>query len=135
MSYLLGASLQRALYAALIADPELAERVGERVYDDFPEKVPPETFVLIGEETVEPWSTASDEGAIHVLRLGVVGSRRGVSSLKETAARACAVALGPLNLEGGRVAYSTFLGATTQGAGADGLRRVDIRVRVAVEFE
>lgn len=135
MSYLLGAPLQRALYAALIADPDLTERVGERVYDELPEHALSGPFVLIGEETVEPWGAATEDGAIHVLRLGVIGAGRGFSTLKETAARVCSVALGPLNVEGGRIAYSTFLGATTQGKGADGLRRIDMRVRVAVEFE
>jgi hypothetical protein len=136
MTYAFSWHLQRAVFAALSADPALREVAGGRVYDEPPHgaELGPGTgpYVLIGEERVEPWSTAPDRGAIHELRATVVAAPGGFGAAKQAAAAVSDRLLGALPLARGRVVNSGFLGGRALRAG-DGRRRIELRFRIVVE--
>jgi hypothetical protein len=63
--------LQRAIYAALVADTALTALLGgAHVYDDVPRgaALP---YVTLGPSTVRDWSTGSEEGSEHFVSLNV----------------------------------------------------------------
>lgn len=64
-------SLQKAVFAALSADATLSGLIGAgRIHDDAPQQtVFP--YLTLGQSTARDWSTATDEGAEHVLTLHV----------------------------------------------------------------
>jgi hypothetical protein len=67
-----GWPLQKAIFAALAADPTLALLIGDppRIYDDTPgEAVLP--YVQIGDGTEADWGTATERGAEHQLTIHV----------------------------------------------------------------
>lgn len=133
MSYAFAWPLQQALYAALTADPAVQALAGGRVLDAAPhaDEAGLSAHVLIGEETVEPWSTATDDGAAHVVTLSVAGPEQGFGALKRLAGAVSAAALGPLAPSRGRIVDARFLGAKAQRTA--GWRRVDLRFRYLIE--
>ncbi len=137
MTYAFSWPLQQALFAALTADPEIAALAGGRVWDEAgmpgPAGAGDGPWVLIGDETVVPWSTATEIGAEHVLRIDVVGPAPGFAALKRVAAAVCAVATGPLALARGRIAGAGFLGGRTLREDKGRLRRIALRFRIVVE--
>jgi Protein of unknown function (DUF3168) len=63
--------LQKAVHAALSANPALTGLLGgSRVYDDVPRGVE-FPYVTLGESTVRDWSTGSEDGQEHVLSITV----------------------------------------------------------------
>jgi hypothetical protein len=136
MTYAFSWALQRAVFTALAADPSLRAIAAGRVYDEPPhgadlgaETAP---YVLIGEERVEPWSTATDRGAAHAIRVTVVAEPGGFGAAKRAAGAVCDRLLGALPLERGRVVNASFLGGRALREG-DGRRRIDLRFRIVVE--
>lgn len=129
--------LQRALHAALSARPELSALVGGRIHDE----PPPDdalvgesaVWVLLGDEHVAPWATASDAGAAHEISISVISTHRGFAVAKQAADAVCEAALGPLALSRGRVVNAGFLGARTQRLSAGSARRIDLRFRIVIE--
>jgi hypothetical protein len=135
MTYAFGWPLQQAIHAALRSHPDLAALVGDRVHDAAPhrdaEGASEGPYVLIGDERVTPWSTATDVGAAHEIAVAAVSWEPGFATVKRVAGAVCAAMLGPLAPERGRVVSASFLGARTTRRGA--LRRIDMRFRFAVE--
>ncbi len=137
MTYAFAWSLQQALFAALSADPALNALIGGRIYDEAPhaaamtrESGP---WLVLGDEQVDAWSTATDRGAAHAIQISAVGAERGFGVLKRVADAVCEVALGPLTLTRGRVATANFLGGRTRRIEGAGLRQIDLRFRLAIE--
>ena len=126
--------LQQALCAALAADPVVQAEAEGRVFDAAPhadEGGAGGPYVLIGDETVAPWSTATDRGAEHALTLSVVGPDTGFGPVKRLAGAVCDVVLGPLAPSRGRVVNASFLGAKAQRTPTG--RRIDLRLRFVIE--
>ena len=66
-----GWSLQRAVFAALIADSKVVGLLGgERVYDHVPRGAA-FPYVTFGQSVERDWSTGSDDGSEHILTLHV----------------------------------------------------------------
>lgn len=138
MTYALGWPLQEALYAALSADAECAAFFGTRIHDAPPRFGPDAEaeglYLVIGDERVRDWSTASDEGAVHQVRLDVYAPRRSFAEAKQAAAAVSAVVLnGALALTRGRVVNARFVDARTGRAENDSLRRIAMRFRITLE--
>ena len=71
-------ALQKAVYAALVADDSVGALIGDRIYDGAPRNaVFP--YVTIGNATVSDWSTSSEDGAEHRLTLDVWSRAHGKS--------------------------------------------------------
>jgi len=64
-------SLQQEIYSALTGSTSLVALLGgTRVYDDTPEDTP-FPYITLGQSIMRDWSTASDQGREHLLRLHV----------------------------------------------------------------
>lgn len=126
--------LQRALVSALLADPVVAEIAGGQVLDEpLSEAAPRGPAVMLGDETVTPWATATDQGAEHRIEIVVVGQEHGFARLKPLADAVCAVVLGPLVLERGRIVNAAFLAARTRRDAVRHLRRIEMTFRIVIE--
>jgi len=66
-----GLSLQQAIFTALTGSTTLVNYLGgAKIYDDIPEQTP-FPYVTIGQSFMADWSTATDQGREHLLRLHV----------------------------------------------------------------
>ncbi|MFO1169356.1 MAG: DUF3168 domain-containing protein [Hyphomicrobiaceae bacterium] len=64
-------SLQKAVFAALAADAPLTGLIGaSRIHDDAPQQAA-FPYLTLGQSTARDWSTATDDGAEHVLTIHV----------------------------------------------------------------
>ncbi len=64
-------SLQKAVFAALAADASLTGLIGaSRIHDDAPQQAA-FPYLTLGQSTARDWSTATDDGAEHVLTIHV----------------------------------------------------------------
>ena len=71
-------ALQKAVYAALVADDGVGALIGDRIHDGAPrDAVFP--YATIGNATVSDWSTGSEDGAEHRLTLDVWSRAHGKS--------------------------------------------------------
>ena len=126
--------LQRALVTALSHASAVVAIAGARVLDgpvsgsavDGP-------TVMLGDETVAPWSTATDTGAEHRISISVVAQAQGFSVLKPLAAAVCEAVLGPMPLDRGRIVNAAFLGARTGRDPVRQIRRIDLTFRIVIE--
>jgi hypothetical protein len=129
--------LQQALFGALSANAEIAALVGAHLYDDPPEDEvlarDGAAWIVLGDEQVTPWSTASDQGAAHMIEISVITAQRGFATAKRIAGAICEATLGTLSLSRGRVVNASFLGAKTRRSIKNGARRIDLRFRIAIE--
>lgn len=127
--------LQQALFAALNANAVIAALASGGVHDAPPHAAEgrPGPYVLLGDETVEPWSTADADGAVHLTQISVIGAEQGFGALKRLAAVVCDVALGPLTPTRGRIVGAHFLGARARRVEAHGLRQIEMRFRIVIE--
>ncbi len=84
-------ALQKAVYAALVADDGVGALIGDRIYDVAPRNavVPYATF---GQMTATDWSTGTEDGTEHRLTLDV-WSRQGGKSECHAIATAIRAAL------------------------------------------
>lgn len=135
MTYAFSWALQQALFEALSADPVVAEVAGGRVWDQPPPEAEPGLHVLIGEESVEPWSTATERGAAHDIAVSVIGEARSFGDMKRLAGAVCEATLGLSVLRTGRVVDAQFRGGRARRATTREPRRIDLRFRVTVEDE
>ena len=139
MTYAYGWALQRAVHAALRAHPDIAALVGGRVHDEPPHRSSGSAeeaaapYVVIGEETVAPWDTATEAGAAHEIVVCAVAAEPGFATVKRIAAAVCDALLGGLAPERGRVVSARFLGGRTARALRGATRRIDMRFRIVIE--
>ena len=78
-----GWALQKAVHAALTADAALLGLLGgPRVYDDVPQQSA-YPYVALGGSTERDWSTATEDGAEHVLTLHVWSRKAGRKEARE----------------------------------------------------
>lgn len=124
--------LQQALFERLAGDDAVFALCGGRVTDE-PLRGPlPGPAVVIGEETVSPWDTATDRGAEHVVAVALMGPVNGFAALKTLAAAVCEAVESDLPLAAGRLVSSRLINATARRT-TDGARRIDLRFRIVVE--
>lgn len=131
MSYGVAAALQAAIYARLVAAPELA---GVAVVDAQPVGGGAGTFVLIGPEEVIDQSDKTGGGAEHRLTVAVISDAAGFAAAK-TVAVAVSDALNepPLVLTRGRLVGLRFVRARARRLDQGGARRIDLSFRARVE--
>lgn len=60
-------ALQKAVYAALVADMATGALIGGRIYDAIP-RAATFPYVSFGDGTVRDWSTGTEDGAEHRLK-------------------------------------------------------------------
>ena len=129
--------LQQALHAAFSSRPEISALVGSRIYDEPPADdalvVGDAAWILLGDEQVTSWATASDAGAAHVILISVISTHRGFGVANQVASAVCEAALGPLTLSRGKVVNAGFLEARTRRLAAGPSRRIDLRFRIVIE--
>jgi hypothetical protein len=138
MTYALSWPLQEGVFALLNADPGIAALLGGRVYDAPPpieaEGDSDGVYVTIGDESARDWSTATDNGASHLLSISVYAPRRGFADAKQVAGAISDTLLGGgIAMSRGRVVLVRFVDARTRREEGDALRRIDMRFRVTVE--
>lgn len=136
MSMAFSAPLQRALFERLATAPELAMLQG-RVYDDAPHRsrdADSAPYATLGDETVSPWNTATEIGAIHEAVIRVYAPRRGFLSVKEVAAAIVdVIAATPPVPDRGVIITHEFTGARTRREETGALRRIDLTFRFVIE--
>ncbi len=138
MTYTMSWPLQRALYHLFCENALCVEYFGHRIYDAPPplldEADPDGIYLTFGDEEVDDWSTGSDAGAVHVVRLTVNAPRRGFAEAKQAAAAVSdAVLGGGLSPTRGRVVNAQFVDAKTKRAESDALRQINLRFRITLE--
>jgi hypothetical protein len=138
MTYALSWPLQEGVFQLLSTDVGVAALVGARVYDAPPpldaEVDPDGIYVTIGDESAQDWSTATDNGASHLLTIAVHAQRRGFAEAKQAAgAISDAMLGGGIAMSRGRAVLVRFVDARTRRGEGDALRRVDMRFRITVE--
>jgi hypothetical protein len=113
-------SLQRAVFAALVADAGVGAVIGDRIFDAAPRNVtfPYATF---GDARVGDWSTGTEDGAEHRLVLHVWSRERGKAECF-AALEAIRTALhdAPLDLDG-HVLVNLRFEAAEVGPDRDGI--------------
>lgn len=134
MTYAIGASLQRAVFARLVGEAEIIEIVGPNIYDAVPPGTEPDVFVLIGEEVVRDRSTKTSDGAYHDFTVSVFAKQQGFANSKVLAAIICdSLLVADLSLDRGRVTGLWFRRARTRRGRAPDRRRIDLQFRAHVE--
>ena len=138
MTMALSAPLQRGLYEQIAAAPELAQLVG-RIFDDAPHaahEAGEGAYVTLGDETVTPRNTATEQGAAHVVTIRVYAPVRGFLSVKEIAASLVRILVdAPPVLSRGAVVTHQFVRAETRREEGGALRRIDLVFRFVIEDE
>lgn len=138
MTYALSWALQEALFAAICADPVCSETFGHRIYDGPPplsgDAETQGLYLTFGDEEANDWSTATDLGASHLVRLDVHAPRRSFAEAKRAAAALSDAILGAdFQMSRGRVVNTRFVDARTRREEGDALRRIEMRFRIIVE--
>ncbi len=135
MTYAFGWALQQAVYDALRAHGPLADLIGARIHDAAPHRATEAdaAYVLLGDETVAPWTAGQEDGAIHEIVVSAVASEAGFATVKRVAAAVCDALDGPIPLARGRVVSVRFLGGRTRRGRRGETRRIDMRFRIAIE--
>ena len=138
MTYALSWPLQEALFSLISSDPSCASFFGNRIYD-FAQPFGPDAeaegpYLIIGDEEARDWSTASDDGAVHIVRLDVWAPRLSFNEAKRAAgAVSDAVLSGDLVPSRGQVINARFVDAKTRRTENDALRGIQMRFRIVVE--
>jgi hypothetical protein len=138
MTYALAWPLQKAVHATLAADPAVAALVAGRIWDAPPplagEAAPEGLYLTLGDESAEDWSTQTDRGAAHEIRIAVNAPREGFAEAKQAAAAVCDALLGAeLAPERGHVVCLGFVSAETRREQDGRMRRILLRFRALVE--
>ena len=138
MTYALAWPLQEALFASLAADATCQQYFDDRIYDaplPFGQDAEAEgLYLTLGDEEARDWATATDQGAVHLVRIEVHAPRRGFAEAKQAAAAVSDVVLGGgLVPSRGAVVNCRFVDAKTGRAENDALRRIEMRFRITVE--
>lgn len=136
MTMTLSAPLQRALYERLVETPALAALSG-RIFDDAPHGASGELnepFITLGDETVAPWNTSTETGAIHEATVRIHAPTRGFLSVKRIAADVVeALTFTAPAPSRGHVVTHEFTGARTRREEGGAVRRVDLTFRFVIE--
>jgi hypothetical protein len=138
MTYAMAWPLQEAIYTVLCDNAVCAQFFGHRVFDGpvpFPAEAEPEgLYLTIGDEQVRDWSTATDDGAEHVVLLTVHAPRRGFGDAKQAAAAVFQALIdGPYTISRGRIVNVRFLESRTRRQENDALREIEMRFRYVLE--
>ncbi|MEQ9693233.1 DUF3168 domain-containing protein [Shimia sp. SDUM112013] len=134
MSYALAEPLQAAIYQHLQADATLAALIGDAIYDAVPAGDLPETYAVLGAETVRDRSDGSHAGALHALTVSVMSSVAGFTVAKSVAGRISDLLHeADLGLARGRLVFLKFDRATARREGSANARRIDLRFQARVE--
>lgn len=138
MTYALAWPLQQGLFALLCESPLCTKHFNGQIFDaPLPfgaEAAPDGLYLIIGDEEVQDWSTATDAGAVHLISLNIHAPRRGFAEAKQAAADISdAILNGALTLERGRVINIRFVDAETHREESDQLRRIEMRFRITLE--
>ena len=134
MSYGMGAALQAAVYAHLLADSGLTALVGTAIYDAAPPGGVAGLYVSLGPEQVRDGSDYGGGGAVHEFTVSVVTDAAGFQSAKDAAAAVSDALIGaPLVLARGRLVGLSFMRARAVRSTSGAQRRIDLRFRARVE--
>ena len=126
--------LQSAIYNALIADTTLAGLVGSDIFDALPSGTVPDTFVLIGEETVFDRSDKTHSAAIYVIKVNVVTSQSGFGNAKTIAAAICnVIEEANLSLSNGHLRRVEFRRALARRNTSGTERKIELIFRALIE--
>jgi hypothetical protein len=134
MTLAMSFGLQKAVYAELAADTDLAALLPAGIHDAAPPGAPAGPFALIGEEVVREHGSTTHEGAQHDFTVSVVGPGDGFAAVKAASARVTQVLTGSqLVLERGLVTNLRFVWARAERGEAPDLRRIALRFRATTE--
>jgi len=138
MTYALSWPLQQALFDLMGTDAACVQHFGQRIYDAAPpflgEQAPQGLYLTFGDEDVADWSTATEAGAVHLVKLTIHAPRRGFSEAKQAASAVSDAILGAaLAPSRGRIVSARFVDARTGRSEADALRKIDMRFRITIE--
>ncbi len=134
MSYGAAAALQAAIYGRLGGDAALAALVGGHVFDAVPPGLPPDIYVVLGDEDVRDRSDMTGGGALHDITVSVVTAAAGFHAAKAAAGAVSDALLGPPPaMTRGRIVGLWFVRARARRIGTQDQRRVDLRFRAQVE--
>ena len=135
MTYALAWPLQQAVHARLTADPGVTALLGDRIHDAAPDTPRlDQVYAVLGDEEVDDWSTATDRGAEHLIRIAVHAPRSGFAAAKQAAAAISDALIGtPLTLARGHVVCIGFVRAETARSEDDALRSIALGFRVLIE--
>ena len=138
MTYALAWPLQEGLYSLLTTDPGCTAQLGGRVYETPPPFGPDAAaegvYLTLGDEEARDWSTSSDQGSEHFVRLDIHAARQSYAEAKAAAAAVSdAVLAGTLSMTRGRLISARFVDAKTDRDEAGQLRRIELRFRQVLE--
>ena len=63
-------ALQQAIFATLVSDTDVADAVGDRIFDAVPRGAQ-YPYIVIGDDKESDWSTATEPGAAHALTIHI----------------------------------------------------------------
>jgi len=134
MTYALSTSLQRAVFAALAADPEVASLSDGQIFDAVPPGPVPSLHVRLGPERVRDRSDNVGAGAVHDFAVIVVSDRAGFQEGKSLAgAVSDALMGGDLTLDAGKVVNLSFRRARARWLAAN--REIELWFRAHLDAE
>lgn len=134
MSYQYSLALQGAIYDRLLGFEPLKKLIGTAIYDRLPGGVPPDVFVLIGDEQVLDRSDKSAHASRHDVTVSVLGDGQGFSTVKEVAAQvSTALDNAALHLNAGALRQIQFQSAKTRRDGGRAARRIDLIFRAYID--
>lgn len=81
MTLMADLALQQAIYAELSTDSALGALVGDRIYDEVPGGTA-FPYLTLGESRMEAWTTGTEDGATHRIRLSAYSRAGGRSEVK-----------------------------------------------------
>lgn len=126
-------ALQKAIYARLADDVELAELVGARIYDNVPDDAG-FPYLTLGEAQVEAWGAGDAQGAEHKLAFNTYTRGGGRSDAKAImGAVNAALHDAELTLDGHRLVNLRFASAETRREADGATWRGTIRFRAVTE--
>ncbi|MFK7945443.1 MAG: DUF3168 domain-containing protein [Paracoccaceae bacterium] len=137
MTYALAWPLQEALYSLFTTDAACVVAFDGRVHDGPPPLTNAEAegaYLVLGDEEARDWSTKTDDGAVHLVRVDVHVPRRGFGEAKRAAAAVSdAMLTGPISPARGHVVNARFVDARTEREENDALRRIRLQFRITLE--
>ena len=134
MSYLHSASLQRAVFQALLADETLVSLVGQNVFDAMPSGQLPDLFVSLGSETVRDASDKTSYATRHEFTISVISTHSGFLEAKTAAAAIGRVLSDPdLTLSHAQLTFLNFDRATARRDTDSQTRRIDLVFRARID--
>ena len=138
MTYALSWPLQEAIFELISGDPACSQFFGGRVYD-FAQPFGADAeaggpYLILGDEEARDWSTGTDDGAVHTVRLDVWAPRSSFNEAKRAAGAVSDIMLsGAILPTRGQVINARFIDAKTRRTENDALRGIQMRFRIVVE--